>query len=163
MKNHAERAVELFLEGYNCSQAVVGAFAEDPELDLGMDFQTAVRAVSGLGGGVSRQRELCGAISGMAIVAGALWGYDEATDTDGKRRLYAGIQRLCADFRTANGSIVCRDLLGARKGQDISPTPDARTPDYYKTRPCAKMVHDAAQILDCELNRRENPQQEETP
>ena len=154
MKDHATRAVELFFEGFNCAQSVLGAFAEDGEVGLGLDFKTAVRLTSGLGGGVSRQRELCGAINGMCIAASILVGYDEAADVDGKKRLYADIQRLCADFRALNGSIVCRELLGSRKGQDTAPAPDARTAEYYRTRPCARMIHDAAAVLDAELIRR---------
>jgi hypothetical protein len=83
-----------------------------------------------------------------------MFGYDEAADVDGKKRLYADIQRLCADFRALNGSIVCRELLGSRKGQDTAPAPDARTAEYYRTRPCARMIHDAAAVLDAELIRR---------
>ena len=154
MKDHATRAVELFFEGFNCAQSVLGAFAEDGEVGLGLDFKTAVRLTSGLGGGVSRQRELCGAINGMCIAASILFGYDEAADVDGKKRLYADIQRLCADFRALNGSIVYRELLGSRKGQDTAPAPDARTAEYYRTRPCARMIHDAAAVLDAELIRR---------
>jgi C_GCAxxG_C_C family probable redox protein len=154
MKNHATRAVELFFEGYNCAQSVLGAFAEDGEVGLGIDFKTAVRLTSGLGGGLSRQRELCGAVNGMCIAAGLLFGYDEAADVEGKKRLYADVQRLCAEFRAQNGSIVCRELLGARKGQDTAPVPDARTEEYYRTRPCARMIHDAAAVLDGELARR---------
>ena len=154
MKDHAMRAVELFFEGFNCAQSLLGAFTEDPDVGLGMDFKTAVRAASGLGGGLSRQRELCGAINGMCIAAGMLFGYDEAKDVEGKKQLYADIQRLCAEFRTVNGSIICRDLLGARKGGDTAPAPDARTAEYYRSRPCAKMIYDAANILDCELARR---------
>lgn len=160
MKDHAMRAVELFFEGFNCAQSVLGAFAEDPDVGLGMDFRTAVRAASGLGGGLSRQRELCGAVNGMCIAASLLFGYEEAEDTEGKKRLYADIQRLCAEFRTENGSIICRDLLGARKGQDTAPAPDARTAEYYRSRPCAKMIYDAAKILDCELIRRANEESE---
>lgn len=154
MTDHASRAVALFFEGYNCAQSVLGAFAEDTSLGLPLDFKTAVRTVSALGGGVSRQREVCGAISGMCVAAGLLFGYDEAADTEGKRVLYAKIQQLCAEFRAINGSIVCRELLGARKGQDNAPTPDARTAEYYRSRPCAKMIHDAAAVLDDELRRR---------
>ena len=90
----------------------------------------------------------------MCIAAGMLFGYDEAKDVEGKKQLYADIQRLCAEFRAVNGSIICRDLLGARKGQDTAPAPDARTAEYYRSRPCAKMIYDAAKILDCELARR---------
>jgi C_GCAxxG_C_C family probable redox protein len=156
MKDHAMRAVELFFEGYNCAQSVLGAFAEDEEVGLGLDFKKAVRLASALGGGLSRQRELCGAINGMCIVAGILFGYDKAADTEGKKQLYADIQRLCDDFRARNGSIVCRELLGARKGQDTAPAPDARTEEYYRTRPCARMIHDAAAVLDVELARRQS-------
>lgn len=154
MKDHATRAVELFFEGFNCAQSVLGAFAEDPEVGLGLEFGTAVRLTSALGGGLSRQRELCGAINGMCIAAGLLFGYDEAGDTAGKTRLYADIRRLCDEFRAINGSIVCRELLGERKGRDTAPIPDARTAEYYRTRPCAKMIHDAAAVLDSELARR---------
>ena len=154
MKDHATRAVELFFEGYNCAQSVLGAFAEDGEVELGLDFKTAVRLTSALGGGLSRQRELCGAINGMCIAASLLFGYDEAADTEGKKRLYADVQRLCAEFRAQNGSIVCRELLGSRKGHDTAPAPDERTAEYYRTRPCARMIHDAAAVLDAEIIRR---------
>jgi capsid protein len=90
----------------------------------------------------------------MCIAASLLFGYDEAADVEGKKRLYADVQRLCAEFRAQNGSIVCRELLGARKGQDTAPAPDARTEEYYRTRPCARMIHDAAAVLDGELARR---------
>ena len=154
MKDHATRAVELFFEGYNCAQSVLGAFAEDGEVELGLDFKTAVRLTSALGGGLSRQRELCGAINGMCIAASLLFGDDEAADTEGKKRLYADVQRLCAEFRAQNGSIVCRELLGSRKGHDTAPAPDERTAEYYRTRPCARMIHDAAAVRDAEIIRR---------
>ena len=154
MTEREKQAVANFTAGNNCAQSVLGAFAEDGEVGLGLDFKTAVRLTSGLGGGVSRQRELCGAINGMCIAASIMFGYDEAADVDGKKRLYADIQRLCADFRALNGSIVCRELLGSRKGQDTAPAPDARTAEYYRTRPCARMIHDAASVLDAELIRR---------
>ena len=60
------RAEELFHEGYNCSQSVVLAFA-----DLtGVDEALLEKISIGLGGGVGRLREVCGAVSGMAMVAG---------------------------------------------------------------------------------------------
>ena len=46
--SHAKKAAELFAEGYNCSQAVVGAFAEE----LGLDLQTALKLSSPFGGGM---------------------------------------------------------------------------------------------------------------
>ncbi len=69
---HGEKAKELFLEGYNCCQAVAGAFAEE----MGMDFKTVVKMVSSFGGGMGRLREVCGTVSGMFFVTGVLYGYD---------------------------------------------------------------------------------------
>ena len=76
----AERARQLFKEGYNCAQAVVGAFAGE----MGMDFDTAIKLASSFGGGMGRMREVCGAVSGMFIVAGVLYGYSGAASQSGR-------------------------------------------------------------------------------
>ena len=88
--NHVERAVELFVEGYNCAQAVAAAFG-----DLtGLDKKTAARMASCFGGGMGRMREVCGAVSGMLVVAGVLYGYDDPKATREKRELYAQVQAM---------------------------------------------------------------------
>lgn len=140
--NKKEKAQKLFLEGYNCAQAVAGAYAEE----MGMDFATVVRTVSSFGGGMGRMREVCGAVSGMLFVAGALWGYDSPKDFVAKKEHYERIQRLAAEFKKETGSIICRELLGL-EGQDHRPTPSERTEEYYKKRPCVEMVALAAEIL----------------
>lgn len=139
----SERAKELFLEGYNCSQAVVGAFADE----MGMDFHTAVKMASSFGGGMGRLREVCGAVSGMFLVAGALYGYDGPKDFSAKKEHYERIQFLAGKFREKTGSIVCRELLGI-EGKDSDPTPGERTKEYYKRRPCQEMVALASKILE---------------
>ena len=138
----AERAIELFLQGCNCAQAVFAAFADL----VGMDEAAALRLSSSFGGGLGRQREVCGAVSGMCMVLGALYGYDDVTDPKVKTEHYALIQEMCGKFRDAFGSIVCRELLGA-KTATTTPVPSARTPEYYATRPCAKFVGMCAEIL----------------
>lgn len=140
-----ERARQLFLEGYNCAQAVAGAYAEE----MGMDFSAVVKTVSSFGGGMGRMREVCGAVSGMFFVAGALYGYDNPKDSVAKKEHYERIQHLAAAFKKETGSIVCRELLGL-EGQDDCPTPSERTEEYYKKRPCVELVELAAGILeDC--------------
>ena len=99
-----ELAEELFLKGYNCAQAVAGAFAED----IGMDFDTAVKTVSSFGGGMGRLREVCGAVSGMFFVAGALYGYSDPKDYAAKKEHYERIRYLAEKFKEQTGSIVCR-------------------------------------------------------
>ncbi|MGN0612681.1 MAG: C-GCAxxG-C-C family protein [Porcipelethomonas sp.] len=138
-----EKAMELFRQGYNCSQAVLGAFAEE----LGLDFETAVKISSSFGGGMGRMREVCGAVSGMFMAAGLKLGYSSPTDTEGKTRHYKLIQDLAAEFKKNNGSIVCRQLLGL-EGHDSSYVPSQRTDEYYRKRPCAELVGEAAEILE---------------
>lgn len=147
---HGERAKELFLEGYNCSQSVAGAFAEE----MGMDFKTVVKMVSSFGGGMGRLREVCGTVSGMFFVTGVLYGYNEPKNFEAKKELYGRIQELANSFREETGSIVCRELLGL-EGKDTSPTPSKRTEEYYKKRPCPDMAKLAGDILEAYI--RENP------
>lgn len=143
MKNHKELAKSYFLEGYNCAQSVVLAFHEE----LGLDKETAARLASAFGGGMGRLREVCGTVSGMSLVLGLLHGYSDPKDLEGKKALYSQMQQLAHTFRDHNGSIVCRDLLGLGHHSD-EPAPLARTPEYYKKRPCADLAADAAGILE---------------
>ena len=138
-----EKAEELFLQGYNCAQAVAGAFAEE----MDMDFDTVVKLASSFGGGMGRLREVCGTVSGMFFAAGAIYGYKDPKDTAAKKEHYERIQLLASKFKDETGSIICRELLGA-PGKDTSPVPEARTKEYYKKRPCVKMAGLAADILE---------------
>lgn len=142
MNEYSEKAMKLFKEGYNCSQAVVGAFVDD----LDIDMKTAMLVSSSFGGGMGRLREVCGAVSGMFMVAGLANGYDLPADLDGKKELYTGVQHLAHQFKEENRSIVCRELLGLNVKTQI-PTPDLRTPEYYKKRPCVELVGQAAGFI----------------
>ena len=140
------RARELFLSGYNCAQAVAGAFA--PE--MGMELSTVVRLASGFGGGLGGIRVLCGAVSAMCLVMSQLNGYDDAGDMEGKKSLYALEQRLAAVFTDQYETLNCRVLL-ERAGVQVSNTPSERTPEYYRVRPCAMYVEACAGILADEI------------
>ena len=141
--DHSKIAGDLFLEGYNCSQSAFLAFRDI----TGMDKQTALRLSSSFGGGMGRMREVCGAVSGIFMVAGMLWGYDRPGDIESKAAHYARIQSLAEAFRSKHGSIVCRDIL---KGivNDSSPNPTVRDAEFYKKRPCLHCIEDAAAVLD---------------
>ena len=138
---HSELAVENFMRGYNCSQAVVVAFCDV----TGMKPQYAARLSSSFGGGMGRMREVCGAVSGMLLVAGLLYGYGTPGDEESKKAHYKLVQALAGKFREREQSIVCREIL---KNPPSDPNPTPRTPEFYKTRPCARMVAAAAGILD---------------
>lgn len=137
-----EKAIVLFKEGYNCSQAVMGSFAEL----LGMDLDTAMHLSAPFGGGFGRMREVCGAVSGMCMVLGlALEKFDPATPSD-KTSVYADTQALLGQFQSANGSIICRELL-AGVNATAGGVPEARTKEYYQKRPCAELVGQAAEFI----------------
>lgn len=146
--DHATQAQALFEQGYNCAQAVFLAFCEE----MGMEQPLAARISSSMGGGVGRMREICGAVSGMAMVLGALYGYDSPGDDQVKKAHYARVQALAGQFRERCGSVVCRELLD-HPASDPNPTP--RTADFYQQRPCAGYVRLAAELLEQYL--RDNP------
>lgn len=149
--SHGERAEALFYRGYNCAQAVFGAFAQD----MGMDMDAAMRLASSMGGGIGRLREVCGAFSAICLVAGVLWGYDDPDDPEAKPRHYALIQQLAERFRERNGALLCRDLLGEEKGRDTDPRhPDARDARFYASRPCVRICRAAAEIMEEQMRQR---------
>lgn len=139
--DHSIYAAELFLKGYNCAQAVAVAFSDV----TGLDEKLSAKLISSFGGGMGRMREVCGAVSGMLMVAGYLYGYDDPQDNKAKMEHYALVQHLAGKFREQAGSIVCREILN-NPPSDPKPTP--RTEAFYRQRPCARLVVLAAQILD---------------
>ncbi len=138
-----EKAMNLFLEGYNCNQAVILAFQDL----LPLSKEMLAKLGSGFGGGIGRLREVCGAVSGMVTVLDLLYGYTDPKDTTTKAAQYKDIQELAAKFEQQNGSIICRDLLHLRVTKD-NPTPDERTAQYYHDRRCKDMVGTGAELLE---------------
>ncbi len=141
--NHEEKARALFYAGYNCAQAVFCAFAED----MGMELETAARLSSSFGGGIGRLREVCGAVSGAEMALGYLRGYSDPADHDAKMAHYEQVRALAGRFQEKNGTILCRELL-----KDVKTVPggepEKRTPEYYASRPCLRVVGEAAGILE---------------
>lgn len=141
IEKRAERAKELFRQGFNCSQAVVAACADI----YGLNEQTALRVAASFGGGIGRMRQTCGAACGMFLLAGLENGSAILGDAEGKKNNYAFVQDLAAKFKNEHGSIICSELLGiAPRPQE--PTPEARTEAYYQKRPCVDMVASAVKI-----------------
>lgn len=146
----SEKAKDLFLKGYNCSQAVLGAF--DDVLD--MEFDKIMRLASSFGGGVARMRHICGTCSAMFMIAGLVRGYS-VHEASAKSEHYAFIQAMAREFEKRNGSIICRELLDSRtkvsKSVDNGTGPNAneRTAEYYRSRPCLAIIEDAVR-LTCE-------------
>lgn len=142
MGKYAEKACKLFLNDANCAQAVFAAFADK----MGLDEVFALKLASSFGGGMGRLREVCGAVSGMFMVAGALFGYDY-NDNEKKKAHYALIQEMAKKFTDVHGTIICRELLKLSVKTDI-PTPTIRDASFYACRPCVRFVETAALILE---------------
>jgi C_GCAxxG_C_C family probable redox protein len=137
------RGVELFKNGYNCAQAVAGAFA-----DLyGVPQDIALRMSASFGGGMGRMRLTCGAASGMFLLAGLENGCATTESPEKRAENYALVQNLAERFKAENGSLICAELLGLRSGKIDNPVPSERTKEYYKARPCAMMVESACRIF----------------
>ncbi|MDE7295982.1 MAG: C-GCAxxG-C-C family protein [Clostridia bacterium] len=134
-----EQAKNNFLQGYNCTQAVMLAFSDL----LGIDEQTIKAVALPMGGGMGRLRQTCGGVSGAVMCLGLIFPQKS------KNEMYALVQEFAKRFQAKNGSINCGELLsGAGVKADTSPVAEARTPDYYKKRPCPDLIADAADILE---------------
>lgn len=144
----AEQAVTYFKSGYNCAQAVYMAYADL----FGMEPKTAAIIAVPLGAGIGRMREVCGTVSGAALIAGLAIPCDNPSDMAAKTRCYALVQQVADRFREANGSIICRELLGIAPIKE-SPVPSPRTEAYYKKRPCVELVKMSATFIGEELEK----------
>ena len=146
-QERAEQARKYFTSGYNCAQSVFLAYRDI----TGIDEVLAATISAPFGGGMGRLREVCGAVSGMTMVAGFIAPNSQPNDNENKKNCYATVQALAEEFRAENGSIICRELLGLAQQKD-DPTPSPRTGEYYKRRPCAEYVAIAARIVGEKIN-----------
>ena len=150
MEDRIQKAVELFKQGYNCSQSDCTAFADM----YGYTQEQALKMSASFGGGIGRMRMTCGAACGMFILAGLESGCIEGADKEGKEANYRIVQQLADEFVRRNGSLICAELLGLAKKKHDDPVPEVRTEEYYKKRPCIKTVEEAARIWSEFLEKR---------
>ena len=143
MESRVEKAVGLFLSGYNCCQSVFAAYSDI----FGMEQEMALKVSCSMGGGIGRMREVCGAVSGMAMVAGLACGNTDPNNQAAKTKNYETVRQMAARFEEEHKTIICREILGLRAAEK-SAAPSERSESYYKKRPCAGMVETAARIIE---------------
>jgi C_GCAxxG_C_C family probable redox protein len=145
VNERVERACGYFKSGYNCAQAVVMAFDDVMEQSPEM----LARLTAPFGGGMGRMREVCGTVSGMTFLAGAISPAANPSNLEERKANYALVQTFAEAFRRENGDIVCRRLLGLEPmvERQETPMPSERTEEYYKKRPCVEYVGCAARIV----------------
>lgn len=133
--NKVEEAVKTFKSGFNCSQSIISTYAPD----LGLNRESALLISSGFGGGLGRTGEVCGAVTGAIMALGLKYGFTTFSN-EAKEIVYSIVREYIARFKEENGSILCRELLGA----DIN-TPEGREKAHTI---CPKLVRDSAEILE---------------
>lgn len=143
MESRVVEAVKTFEAGYTCAQSVFATYADL----FGMDRETALKLASPMGGGIGRMREVCGAVSAMALLAGLKEGNTDPANEEGKERIYLLTRQLAEKFKERHGTIICRELLGI-EGMEKSAKPSERTESYYNKRPCSRLVETAAGIVE---------------
>ncbi len=107
MKNRTEIAVSKFSEGCNCAQSVFYSYCDD----LQFDRNTALKMACGLGAGMGRKEEVCGAVTGGIIVIGAKYGRGEGEDRAPTELTYQKTRELMDRFAETHGTFICRKLL----------------------------------------------------
>ena len=108
MKSKHDAAVEKFLAGYNCAQSVLYAYGPD----LGLDGEIALKAATGLGAGMARRGEGCGARTGGILALGLKYGRGGRQDRTATEATYQKTRELMDRFEERHGSCLCRALLG---------------------------------------------------
>lgn len=141
----AEKALELFFNNFNCSQAVLTSFAPD----FGINEELALKLGTSFGGG-ARNAEMCGAVSGALMALGLRYGHYQADNNEQKSRAYAIAVDFTKRFKETNGSIVCRDLLGydLTKPEEMACIKEKNLFAVI----CPKMIKSAVEVLESVLD-----------
>ena len=130
--NYVKEAVQLFEDGYMCSQAVLAVFCEE----FGLSREQAFKISISFGGGM-RKGEVCGACTGAIMALGLKYGENKSKSDE-------MCVKFLDSFKKENGSYICRDLLDC----------DIRTEEGIKyaidnnlfKEICPKMVESAVKI-----------------
>ncbi|MDF1574331.1 MAG: C-GCAxxG-C-C family protein [Bacteroidales bacterium] len=104
----SQYAEELFLSGFNCAQSVLLSFADD----LKYSKELAQKIAAGFGGGMGKQQETCGAVTGAIMVLGMLKGEEVNNNEELKAAAYGSVKELHSDFFAEYKTTQCRELIG---------------------------------------------------
>ncbi len=138
MSGEADIAAEKFLSGYNCAQAILYTFAPK----FGLDPDMALKLATGLGAGMCRRGEVCGAVSGGIVALGLKFGRGAGQERSATEQTYQLAGELMSRFEKRHGSCLCRILL---EGCDLrTPEGQARVKEkdmlHNTCLPCVRTV-----------------------
>ena len=140
--NKVDKALTYFKDGFNCSQAVFSVYHKQ----LGLSKKEALKMSSAFGGGIARNGNTCGVVTGALMVIGSKYGKFKKNDKVSKEKTYTLCQEFIKRFNAKNNSVLCKDLLGY----------DVSTPKGFKmvnekdlhNKLCTKFIRDAIQIIE---------------
>lgn len=138
----ADAAEALFLQGYNCAQAVAHAGARDG----GAAPELLVKLATGFGAGMARQQEVCGAVSGGILALSLRHGRALGDDKARTAETYATVQTLMQGFTARHGSCLCRELLGGCDLKTEAGQREFQEKGYLRGR-CAGYVRTATELV----------------
>lgn len=128
-EERVKKAYELHHKGYNCAQAVVGAFSDLTDIDE----KTLLKISEGFGGGMGAMQDTCGAVTGMFMLAGMANSAGDVEEKQTKAETYQIVRDLSATFQEKNHSTICRELKGVETGNVL--------------RSCDGCIEDAVRIV----------------
>lgn len=134
-----DRAVQCFQNGFNCAQAILSTYGGQ----FGLDETIALKLSCGLGAGMGRNGDTCGAVSAAYLLIGLKHGQDKPDDKDAKEKTYALVQKFADRISALHGSTMCRDLLGFDLKKDKGAAAEARVSEL-----CPVLVRDCAGLIE---------------
>ena len=141
IEERVQLAVHHFNSGYNCCQAVFMAYADlfDVPEELAKNISVS------FGGGIGQMREVCGTVSGMAMLCGFKYPVRDNDNKAERSQNYHAVQRMATRFKEEHQTILCKELLQAL-AKTKKTDPEDRMSSYHTTRPCGKFVISACRI-----------------
>jgi len=143
MSTRTDVATTRFLSGYNCAQAVLDAFRNE----TGLDEDLALKIATGLGAGMGRKQEVCGAVTGGILVLGLRHGRGSRDDQAVAGATYARVRELMDRFAAKHGTCLCRELL---RGYNLATEEGLRRAkaDDMLNKVCRPCVQSIVEILE---------------
>lgn len=137
----SETAVNLFKDGFSCSQAIFSSFSEE----LNLDGNTALKIADSFSGGMGGMALTCGAVTGAFMVIGLKYGRTSASDQEAKQKTRELVRKFAEKFKERNQFLGCKELLNC----DISTAEGAEYAKKHNLTKeiCPKFVADSAEIL----------------
>jgi C_GCAxxG_C_C family probable redox protein len=138
-----KKAIDYFRNKYNCAQSVITVFG----IDFGLSENDCLKVSCAFGGGMGRQQQTCGALTGALMVLGLKYGKALNDPEEKKSFTYSKARELFSEFKKLHGSTICRDLLNGLNMNDPDDNKKLKELKLFDIQ-CEKYVADAVKISE---------------